>query len=143
MQEITFPIWFKDPDSKLVIKINSNNNAIVIIGDFGWKVGEQYTALSDSDIFDEICNCWVDVSEEYKNLTKFVVLASVGINANDEYSSSVNDIFCGVIDARTKEEALKLAQTQFDYEYIKYNKCHWCEHYDISYEIKPIDELKA
>lgn len=74
------------------------------------------------------------------NVTKFIVLASIGINANDEYSSSVNDIFCGVVFATNKDEAIKIAKEKFDYDFLS-NKCRWCERYDIDYEVKEINEI--
>lgn len=73
------------------------------------------------------------------NVTKFIVLASVVINASDEYSS-INDIFCGVVFATNKDEALKIAKEKFDYNFLQ-NKCSMCERYDIDYEVKEINEI--
>lgn len=133
LSNVKYPIWCKDPSSHLVVKFNSLYNAVVIIGDLGWKIGEEFKCLETP-----LNSDWDDVTQLYA--TKFIILASIGINVNDEYSSSVNDIFCGVILATDKDEALKIAKDTFDYEFL-HNKCRWCEHYDIDYEAKEISEL--
>ena len=175
MQKDTFPMWFKDPSSILVIKVDSSYNAVVVVNVFGYEVGEKFTLLNTKtfkevfnvDTFNEICNCWIDVTEEYRELKKYLIFASIVVNENDEYSSSVDDIFCGVIESKTLEEAIKnskkifdykfllnnkckiktldevikIAKKPFDYKYLKNKKCYLNKNYDISYKAKSIDEL--
>lgn len=49
---------------------------------------------------------------------KWIVLVDVDLSANGEYESSIDNVFCGIVDADKKEEALKLAEDKFDESFI-------------------------
>lgn len=69
---------------------------------------------------------------------KFIVLASVSLSANDEYYSSIEDIFLGCIEAESKDDALEKVNPNLsshlntDYSWI-------CE-YDYDITVVSIDK---
>lgn len=71
-------------------------------------------------------------------MKKFIALVNVSLNANDEYSSYLEDIFLGIYEAENDEEALEKVKAEWDKQSEIENLGDWVDGYDYYIKVREI-----
>lgn len=70
-------------------------------------------------------------------MKNFLILVDIELAANDEYCSSITDVYFGRISAETKEIALEKAKETVTSDKIK-NRCSFAKGYDYYINVEEV-----